>query len=206
MTTEPEPKTPVEPDPAEAVTPPEDAPDINPAAPETVGMDRVASLEAELARMKDHMLRALAETENVRRRAAKEREDATKFAISGFARDMLEIADNFRRAIDAIPQKARENDPLVKTMIEGIEATERVLLKSFEKNGLRKLEPLGEPFDPNFHEVMFESPMPGKPAGTIIQLVDPGYVLNDRLLRPARVGIAKADPSGSGPHQVDETA
>jgi molecular chaperone GrpE len=207
MTTEPKPETAPETDPADGLMPPEDLSDQNPAAPEMAETDRVATLEAELVRMKDHMLRALAETENIRKRAQKEREDATKFAVSSFARDMLEIADNFRRALDAIPAEAREDSPLMKTTIEGIEATERVMLKLFEKHGIRKLEPLGEPFDPNFHEVMFEAPVPGKPAGTIIQLVDPGYVLNDRLLRPARVGIAKADPGdGGSPHRVDETA
>lgn len=204
MSTEPE--TVPEPDPSDVVAP-EDMSDQNIAAPDGAGEDRVAELEAELARMKDHLLRALAETDNIRKRALKEREDATKFAVSSFARDMLEIADNFRRALDAIPQEARENNPLMQTTIMGIEATERGLLKSFEKHGIRKLEPLGEPFDPNFHEVMFEAPIPGKAAGTIIQLVDPGYVLNDRLLRPARVGIAKTDPGDSAnQHQVDETA
>lgn len=187
--------------------------DIGPEAPSAPAdavpapVDRVAELEAELARMKDHMLRAMAETDNIRKRGAKEREDASKFAVSGFARDMLDIADNFRRALESIPAEVRsDNNPLFKTLIEGLEATERVLLKTLEKHGIRKIEPLGEPFDPNFHEVMFEAPVPGKPAGVVIQLVDPGFVLHDRLLRPARVGIAKGDPGGSATHRVDETA
>ena len=172
------------------------------------GTDRVTELEAEIARLKDHVLRALAETENTRKRAMKEREDASKFAVTAFARDMLDIADNFRRALDAIPADAQNaGDPLVKTMLEGLDATERALLKIFEKHGIRKIEPLDERFDPNFHEVMFEVSAPGKPSGTVIQLVEPGYVLNDRLLRPARVGVAKGDPGGDGgpQHQVDES-
>ena len=149
----------------------------------------------------------MAETENTRKRALKEREDATKFAVTSFARDMLEIADNFRRALDAIPEEARNgDDPLIKNLMAGIEATERALLKNFEKHGIRKIEPMGEPFDPHFHEVMFEASVPGKNPGTIIQLVEPGYVLHDRLLRPARVGVAKGDPGNDGPaHRLDET-
>lgn len=170
-------------------------------------LSRIAVLEGELARSKDQMLRALADAENTRKRAIKEREDASRYAISAFARDMLEIADNFRRAIDALPEDARIGDERIASLISGIEATERVLLKNFEKHGIKKIEPLGQPFDPNFHEVMFEAPVPGKTAGTIIQLVEPGYVLHDRLLRPARVGVAKgeAGPAGDA-HRVDETA
>ncbi len=163
---------------------------------------RVVELEAELARLKDHMLRALADAENTRKRATKDREDASRFAVTSFARDMLDIADNFRRALDAIPEEAKAGDnPLIKTMMEGIEATERALMRTFEKHGIRKIAPMDEMFDPNFHEVIFEAPMPGKQPGTIIQMVEPGYVLNDRLLRPARVGVA----SGAA-HKIDETA
>lgn len=202
MTTEPD-KAPLNPMPdAEAPAPGDSAV----PAPETVAAytDRVSELEAEAARMKDHMLRALADAENTRKRALRERDDATKFAISGFARDMLDTADNLRRAIDAIPEDQRAANA---ALIEGLEAVERGLLKTFEKHGIRKLEPMGETFDPNFHEVMFEAPVPGKAAGIIIQLVEPGYMLNDRLLRPARVGIAKGDPGGGDPSRhIDETA
>lgn len=163
---------------------------------------RIVELEAEISRLKDHMLRALADADNVRKRAIKEREDASRFAVTSFARDLLDIADNFRRALDAIPEEARTGNPLMKTMIEGIEATERALLRTFEKHGIKKIEPMGEVFDPNFHEVIFEAPVPDKKPGTIIQMVEPGYVLNDRLLRPARVGVA----GGGTPHKIDETA
>lgn len=186
--------TPAQNDAPEAV----ETPQAQDNAPADNGASRLAELEAENARLKDHMLRALAESENIRKRALKEREDAGKFAISGFARDLLDVADNFRRALDAIPEDARTGEtPLFKTLIDGIEAVERTLLRTFEKHGIHKLEPIGEPFDPNFHEVMFEAPMPGKAPGTVIQLIDPGYVLNDRLLRPARVGVAKS--GGEGP-------
>ncbi|MGZ9097240.1 MAG: nucleotide exchange factor GrpE [Micavibrio sp.] len=178
------------------------------AAPEASPVNRIAELEAEVVRLKDHILRALADADNTRKRAVKEREDATKFAVTGFARDMLEMADNFRRAIDSVPDEVKNgDDPLITNLLAGIDAIERGLLKTFEKHGIKKIEPLGQMFDPHFHEVMFEAPMPGKPAGTIIQLLEPGYTLNDRLLRPARVGVAKAEPGENGgpTHQVDES-
>ena len=178
------------------------------AAPATDGTDRVAALEAEIVRLKDHILRALAEADNTRKRAVKEREDATKFAVTGFARDMLEMADNFRRAIDSIPEELKTgSDPMIANLMAGIEAMERNLLKTFEKHGIKKIEPIGVPFDPHFHEVMFEAPVPGKAPGTVIQLLEAGYVLNDRLLRPARVGVARADgpESGGSVHKLDES-
>ncbi len=153
---------------------------------------RIQVLEEENARIKDHMVRALADAENTRKRAVKEREDASKFAVSGFAKDILSVADNLRRALEAVPEEQTEQ---FQALINGIEATERELLRAFEKNGIQKLEPLDQQFDPNFHEVMFEAPIPEKAAGTIIQIIEPGYVLNNRILRPARVGIAKGDPN-----------
>lgn len=158
----------------------------------------INALKEEAARSKDQALRALAELENARKRFAKEREDAGKFAIAKFARDILDVADNLRRALDAIPDDAKA-DIRISNLLEGIEATEKELLKSFEKNGIQKVEPLDQPFDPNFHEVMFETPGTGKPPGTVVQVLETGYVLNERILRPARVGIAKDDGSGTGP-------
>lgn len=148
-------------------------------------------LREELAQMKDQALRALAEAENVRKRAVKEREDARKFAISAFAKDLLDFADNFGRALQAIPSELAETDERVKGVIEGISAMDKDLLSTLGKHGITRIEPLDEMFDPNLHEVMFEAPMPDKQPGTIIQLIEPGYLLNDRLLRPARVGVAK---------------
>ena len=152
-------------------------------------------LQTENAALKDRLMRALAETENVRRRAEREREDTAKYAVSKFAGDLLSVADNLRRAIDAVPAEARETDQFVKNLLTGVEATERELLQVFERAGIKKNDPSGQPFDPNFHEVLFEIPNSGKPAGTVMQLVQPGYTIHGRLLRPARVGVAKADAS-----------
>lgn len=160
--------------------------------------DSAPDLEGQLAETKDQLMRALAEIENTRRRAQKDRQDASKFAVQGFAKDMLSVADNLRRALDAMPEDAKSNEQM-KNLIEGIEATEREMLRTFEKNGIQKLNPEGEMFNPNFHEVMFETPIPGQPAGTIIQVIEVGYMLNERLLRPARVGVAKDDGSGTPP-------
>ncbi len=193
---------------------PETSPDTNAdATPETVAPlhpagNRVTELEAENARLKDHILRALADADNTRKRAVKEREDATKFAVTGFARDMLEIADNFRRALDSVPEEVKTAaDPLLVNLLTGIDAIERGLLRTFEKHGIKKIEPIGEMFNPHFHEVMFEAPIPNKQPGTIIQVLEAGYTLNERLLRPARVGVSKADSAeGSGPaHKIDES-
>ncbi|MCB1721447.1 MAG: nucleotide exchange factor GrpE [Rhodospirillales bacterium] len=163
---------------------------------ETSG-EELKALQEELAATRDQAKRALAEAENTRRRAVKEREDASKFAVSGFAKDLLEVSDNLRRALEAVPTDLLESEPRLKNLVDGIEATERTLLRTFEKHGIQKLEPMDELFDPNFHEVMFEAPAPGKPAGTIMQIMEAGYVLNDRILRPARVGVTKDD--GSAP-------
>ncbi len=166
---------------------------------ETLSADQVQTqiLQDQLDRTKDQMIRALAEAENTRKRAQKEREDAKKFAISGFARDLISVADNLRRALEAIPQEEAKNHPHIQNLLGGIEATERELLRSFEKNGIQKTDPIGQPFDPNFHEVMFETPIPGTPGGTIIQVLEPGYTINGRILRPARVGIAKNESGGN---------
>lgn len=164
---------------------------------------QVQILQDQLDKTKDQMIRALAEAENARKRAQKDREEASKFAISGFARDLISVADNLRRAIEAAPEEA---DDATKALIGGIEATERELLKSFEKNGIQKNVPIDQPFDPNFHEVMFEAPIPNKPNGTVIQVMEPGYTLNGRILRPARVGVAKSEvQESSEPGQTINT-
>ena len=155
-------------------------------------MTRVQELESQLADANDKMMRALAEAENTRRRAVKDREDAGKFAVQSFAKDLLDFADNFHRALESMPEDAPE------AITGGLEAMQRELLACFERNGIRKINPLDEPFDPNMHEVMFEAPVPGKTGGIIIQVIEPGYVLNGRLLRAAKVGIAKAE-GGQGP-------
>jgi len=163
---------------------------------EIAGTDRaIEDLELELLQVKDQMLRAVAETENIRKRAQKQTEDAHKYANGNFAKGLLSVADNLRRAIDSVPEDKAESDELVKTLLDGIGAVERELLSAFQQNGIEKLEPIGEPFDPNFHQAMFELESADHQAGTVVQLVAPGYILNGRLLRAAMVGIAKA-PAG----------
>jgi len=151
---------------------------------------RAAALEAELAEHKDRLLRALAETENTRRRAQRDREDATKYAISGFAKDLLSVADNLRRALDSLPE-AEIGDERTRNLLAGVAATERELLSVFERHGLSRIDPKGERFDHNFHQAIFETERADQPSGTIVEVLQPGYVLHDRLLRPAMVGVAK---------------
>jgi molecular chaperone GrpE len=138
----------------------------------------------------------MAEAENVRRRAERERQDTAKFSVSSFARDLLTVSDNLRRALNAITPEQRDKNEQLKNIFTGVEATERELLRVFEKNGIRKVEPLNQKFDPNLHEVIFETPAEGKVPGTVIQVVESGYMIHERLLRPARVGVAKG---GDGP-------
>jgi molecular chaperone GrpE len=170
-----------------------DFPDEGAAAPPE---ERIAALEAELADTKDRLLRALAETENVRRRAQREREDTQKYAVSGFARDLLLTADNLRRALDSVPE-AEIRDARTRSLLDGVAATERELLSVFERHGIRRIDPKGERFDHNFHQAVFEAERPDAPAGTVIEVLQPGYVLHDRLLRPAMVGVAKAPAKSS---------
>ena len=152
--------------------------------------ERLAAVEAELADNKDRLLRALAETENVRRRLQRERDDAQKYAVSGFAKDLLSAVDNLRRALDAMPE-AEVSDPKTRSLRDGVAATERELLAAFDRNGLKRIDPKGERFDHNFHQAIFEAERADVPAGTVVEVLQPGYVLHDRLLRPAMVGVAK---------------
>ena len=156
---------------------------------------RIAELEAEIVALKDQHLRALAEVENVRRRTTKEREDAVRYAAASVARDLLSVADNLRRAQESVPELESQNE-VVKTLIEGVAATERELLASFERNAIKQVSPLDQKFDHNFHQAIFEVENTGKPAGTVVQVLQPGYVLHDRLLRPAMVGVAKGGADG----------
>lgn len=155
--------------------------------------ERLVRAEAELAETKDRLLRNLAEQENVRRRAQREREDAQRYGASSFAKDLLNVADNLRRALASLPE-AQAGDELTRNLLAGVAATERELLAAFERHGIRRIEPKpGERFDHNFHQAMFELPNTGQPAGTIVQVLQPGYAMHDRLLRPAMVGVAKAE-------------
>ncbi|MGB1077199.1 MAG: nucleotide exchange factor GrpE [Bdellovibrionales bacterium] len=191
----------------ETETPSEQVATEETSAPTADDSARVAELEAQLAEMKEQALRAMAETENMRKRTERERSDMQKYAITGFAKDLLNVSDNLRRAIEAVPEEQRERNEIIINLLTGVEATERELLKVFEQRGLQKIEPLEEKFDPNFHEVMFEAPSSDYPEGTIIQVIEAGYVLNDRLLRPARVGVSKGMPEApkdGGEHHIDQ--
>ena len=169
---------------------PGDAPDAAAFQP-----DPLAALEAEKADLKDKLLRALADIENMRRRSEREVADARSYGIANFARDMLTVADNFQRAIDSLPAEAREAaEPAWKALIEGIELTERDMLKALERHGVKRLEPQGQKFDPNMHQAMFEVPDASVPSGTVVQVVQTGYSIGDRVLRPALVGVAKGGP------------
>jgi len=150
------------------------------------------SLEDRLADTNDQLLRALAELENTRRRADRERAEALKYGAASFARDMLGVADNLQRALNAVAELDQETLPdAAKSLLEGVAATERYLIASLGRHKVSPVSPMGEKFDPNMHEAMFEAPGTGQPAGTIIEVIETGYMMDERLLRPAKVGIAK---------------
>ncbi len=152
--------------------------------------DKLVLAAAEIADLKDRLLRAVAETENLRRRSDREKSDAANYAMTAFARDLLSVGDNLRRALDSIPQEADLGDN-AKTLVEGIEMTERELLNMLERHNIKKIDPLGEKFSHDLHQALFEVPDTGKEDGTIVQVMQVGFVIKDRLLRPAMVGVAK---------------
>jgi molecular chaperone GrpE len=175
--------------PAQDAEPVVSRPYIMPDDPEEGSAEALAK---EAAEARDKMLRTLAEMENLRKRTAREVADARTYGISGFARDVLDIADNLQRALDAVPAEARAAaDPGLKALIEGVELTERSLHNALEKNGVRRFDPAGEKFDPNVHQAMYEVPDPSVPSGTIAQVVQSGYMIGERVLRPALVAVAK---------------
>jgi len=169
------------------------------------------ALEREHAEMKDRLLRTLAEMENLRKRTEREVADSRLYGMASFARDVLGVADNMRRALDAVPAEARANAQAgMRALLDGVELTERELLKALEKNGVRQFTPLGEKFDPNVHQAMFEVPDPSVPAGSIVQVMQPGYMIGERVLRPALVGVSKggpkAAPNSASSNDNDNTA
>ncbi len=153
-----------------------------------------SDLEAELADAKDKLLRALAEAENVRRRAARDVENANKRAIAGFAREMIVVADNLGRALDAVDTAAADGNEAMKSLLTGVEMTSREMLHAFERSGIQRVDPLGEKFDPQIHEAMFEFEDASKPAGSVGQVMEVGYSLHGQPLRPAKVGVTKGGP------------
>jgi molecular chaperone GrpE len=182
-------------DPAQASEPVVSKPYIMPDDPEPSSAEVLAK---EAAEARDKMLRTLAEMENLRKRTSREVADARTYGITGFARDVLDIADNLQRALDALPAEAREAaDPGLKALIEGVELTERSLLNTLEKNGVKKFDPSGGKFDPNFHQAMYEVPDPSVPAGTVVQVMQSGFMIGERVLRPALVGVSKGGAKAS---------
>lgn len=168
----------------------DETPNEDQAVPEANGTDRLAELEADLVEAKQAVLYAQAEVQNVRRRLEKDAQDARAYAATGFARDVLSVADNLGRALDAIPAELREDERL-KGLVAGIEATSRELTSVFERNGITRISALGEALDPNRHQAMIEIPSNEAEPGTIVQEMQAGYMIKDRLLRPALVGVAK---------------
>jgi len=157
------------------------------------------ALAREAAELKDRLLRTLAEMENLRRRTDREIADSRTYGISSFARDILAIADNMARALQTLRAELKEReDAGVKALLDGVELTERELSKVLEKHGVRKFEPLPrEKFDPNLHQAMLEVPDPSVPSGTVVQVIQPGYMIGDRMLRPALVAVAKGAPKAA---------
>ncbi|MEF2550390.1 nucleotide exchange factor GrpE [Aurantimonas sp. A2-1-M11] len=160
--------------------------------------ERIAALEAENADVKDRLLRLAADMENLRRRTEREVKDARTYAVTGFAREILSVADNLRRALEAVPAEAKAGgEGGLIGLIDGVEVTERSLLGTLDKHGVKKLDPEGQRFDPNFHQAMFEIPNTDVPNGTVLQVVQAGYAIGDRVLRPAMVGVSKGGPKAS---------
>jgi len=171
------------------------APESDPAAESMAdGANRVEALEAQVADLNDRLLRAMAETENVRRRAQRDKEDASKYAIKGFAEQMVTVSDNLCRALQSVDAGARASDPALDSIVVGVEMVERELQNGFERFGITAIKALGHKFDPMLHEAMFEIEDPQTPAGTIAQVLEVGYMLHDRTLRAAKVGITRGGP------------
>ena len=164
--------------------------------------------EAEIAELKDKLLRTLADNENTIRRAKREREDTAKYAAANFARDMLTVADNLQRALDATPEGLGDGDDQSKSFLEGIELTGRELLSVLERHGIQRISPMGEKFNHDQHEALFEVPTADAAPGTVMQVLEDGFMIHDRLLRAAKVGVSKAidSPDEGEGHNVDTTA
>lgn len=156
----------------------------------------------ESIKLKDQVLRLAADMENLRRRTEREKQDMAKYAISNFARDVLTVDDNLSRALSAVPEGAVEKDPALKALVDGVGMTSRELVNVFERNGIKRVDPKGDIFDPNLHQAMFELPNPDVPAGTIMEVIACGFMIDARVLRPAMVGIAKG---GEKPKKEDPT-
>ncbi len=181
-------------------TPPDTPPDIPPDIPEeTTQENKIEIAEqtdpaAEIAALNDKLLRALAEGENTRRRARREREDTAKYAIANFARDIVSVADNLSRALASLPEGHDSGDEATGALIDGVRLTERELVTIFERHGIERVDPMGDKFNHDLHEAMFELPTADAPPGTVVQVLEVGYLLKDRLLRAAKVAVARPPP------------
>lgn len=182
----------------------EEQENVAPEQPVAEVSPREAELEAEVARLKDQVLRAMAETENVRRRLEQQAEDRGKYAVAGFAKDVLPVADNLRRALDSVTAEQRQMSETTDKLMTGVELTERELLTALERYGVRPVAALGSRFDPHLHQAMMEMEDATKPAGTVVLVMQPGYTIHDRLLRPAMVGVSKGGPKDAPPENGDE--
>lgn len=179
------------------------APSAAPGAPvgESQLKAMIAALQAEIDKKAtevttkhDQLLRAVAETENVRRRLEKEKEETAKYAITKFAKDILSVGDNFQRAIAAVPKEAVETDPALKTLLDGVVLAERDFRSALERNGVKAIDPMGEPFNPHHHQAVMENEDASVPTGTVLQVFQIGYLIDDRCLRPAMVVVSRGGP------------
>lgn len=162
--------------------------------------DPIEALKAENQDMRDKLLRTIAEMENLRKRTEREISDTRSYAIAGFARDMLTATDSLSRALMVLPAEARDSsDATTRSLIEGIEMTEREMQRLLAKHGVKPIEAEGQKFDPHKHQAMFEVPDPSRPEGTVVQVVQAGFAIGDRVLRPAMVGVAKGGGAGGAP-------
>ena len=175
--------------------------------------DPAEAVAAENAELRDRLLRAVAEMENLRKRTEREVRDAGQYAITSFARDLLGVVDNMRRALESVDEGARKHaDAALKALLDGVELTERDFLAALDRHGVKRIDPAGEKFDPNFHQAMFEVPDESVPSGTVVQVAQAGYTIGERVLRPAMVGVARGGPkpaAGNGGDvgaSIDRTA
>jgi molecular chaperone GrpE len=178
-------------------TPPQAQPGAEAAPQPQTPEQTIAALRAEVGELKDKLLRAHAEVENIRKRSEREKEDTSKYAVSRFARDIVNVGDNFRRAIDAVPAGAAEQDPALKSFLEGVTMTERELLNVLERYGIKRVQPLNEPFNPHLHQAVMEIARTDVPSGTVVQVFQAGFTIEDRVLRPAMVAVSKGGPKSA---------
>ena len=161
--------------------------------------DVIAALQTEVADFRDKWLRAHAEIDNVRKRVEREKEEIAKYAITRLARDIIAVGDNFQRAISAVPPGAADKDPALQSFLEGVTLTERELLNVLERHGITRQQPMNEPFNPHLHQAVMEVARTDVPEGTVVQVFQPGFMIEDRVLRPAMVGVAKGGPKSPAP-------